>query len=85
VQGFKVAMAKVPAEPNSGQAAARALGASDDPKSAAAIHAAAFDIVHGEQLVLVDVQGRIRGYYTADEAGTEKLLRDARLLATGGA
>ena len=88
VQGFRVAMAHVKAEPESaanGQAAARALAASDDPKSAAAIHAAAFDIVHGEQLVLVDVQGRIRGYYTADEPGTEKLLKDARLLSTGGA
>ena len=81
VQGFRVAMAKVKAEPGSGQAAAAALRDEDAKK----IHMEAFDIVHGEQLVLVDVQGRIRGYYTADEKGTEKLLRDARLLATGGA
>jgi protein SCO1/2 len=84
VQGFKVAMAKVPAEPGSGQAEARAL-ADAETKTAAQIHAAAFDIVHGEQLVLVDGQGRIRGYYLADDAGTAKLLRDARLLAEGGA
>jgi protein SCO1/2 len=82
VRGFRVAMAKVKAEPGSGQAAASALRAEDDPKK---IHMEAFDIVHGEQLVLVDVQGRIRGYYTADEPGTKKLLHDARLLATGGA
>jgi len=69
VKGFRIAMAKVPLPP-------------DDPKRA---HEEAFDIVHGEQLVLVDVQGRIRGYYVADEKGTERLLRDARLLATGGA
>lgn len=86
VKGFRVAMAKVKAEPGSGQAAATALRAEEDPKKEAArLHVEAFDILHGEQLVLVDVQGRIRGYYTADEKGTEKLLRDARLLSTGGA
>ena len=87
VKGFRVAMAKVKAEPGSGQAAASALrAAEEDPKKEAAkIHLEAFDILHGEQLVLVDVQGRIRGYYSADEAGSKKLLRDARLLATGGA
>jgi protein SCO1/2 len=45
-------------------------------------HAEAFDIMHGERLVLVDAKGRIRGYYDADEP--DKLLRDARGLTTGG-
>ncbi len=45
-------------------------------------HAEAFDIMHGERLVLVDTKGRIRGYYDADEP--DKLLRDARALTTGG-
>jgi protein SCO1/2 len=45
-------------------------------------HTEAFDIMHGERLVLVDAKGRIRGYYDADEP--DKLLRDARALTTGG-
>jgi protein SCO1/2 len=45
-------------------------------------HAEAFDIMHGERLVLVDAKGRIRGYYDADEP--DKLLRDARGLTAGG-
>lgn len=40
-------------------------------------------IFHGEHFVLVDAQGRIRGYYTlmADESALELLLRDASALA----
>jgi protein SCO1/2 len=45
-------------------------------------HMEAFDIMHGERLVLVDRQGRIRGYYDADDQ--DNLLRDARSLTTGG-
>jgi protein SCO1/2 len=45
-------------------------------------HTEAFDIMHGERLVLVDAKGRIRGYYDADEP--DKLLRDARALTAGG-
>ena len=48
----------------------------DDP------HTEAFDIMHGERLVLVDPQGRIRGYYDADEP--DRVLRDARSLTPGG-
>ena len=48
----------------------------DDP------HTEAFDIMHGERLVLVDPQGRIRGYYDADEP--DRILRDARSLTPGG-
>ena len=44
--------------------------------------ATAFDIMHGERLVLVDRQGRLRGFYEADDQ--DKLLRDARSLTAGG-
>ena len=40
-----------------------------------------FSIFHGEKLVLVDDQGFIRGYYDADDAGIEKLLHDAGIIA----
>src|SRR5271154_6798529 len=40
-----------------------------------------FSIFHGEKLVLVDADGVIRGYYDADDAGTDDLLRDADILA----
>ena len=43
---------------------------------------AAFDIMHGERLVLVDRMGRIRAYYDADDR--DRLLRDARALTAGG-
>ena len=42
----------------------------------------AFEIMHGERLVLVDRMGRIRGYYDADDR--DRLLRDARGLTVGG-
>jgi len=45
-------------------------------------HVAAFEIMHGERLVLVDRLGRIRGYYDADDP--DRLLRDARTLTAGG-
>ena len=45
-------------------------------------HTEAFDIMHGERLVLVDPQGRIRGFYDADEP--DAIIRDARLLTPGG-
>jgi len=45
-------------------------------------HLEAFDIMHGERLVLVDRLGRIRGYYDADDG--DHLLRDARSLTAGG-
>ena len=46
------------------------------------IRAEAFDIMHGERLVLVDRLGRIRGYYDADDQ--DRVLRDARSLTLGG-
>jgi protein SCO1/2 len=45
-------------------------------------HMEAFDIMHGERLVLVDRLGRIRGFYDADDP--DSLLRDARSLTAGG-
>jgi protein SCO1/2 len=45
-------------------------------------HLEAFDIMHGERLVLVDRQGNIRGFYDADDP--DAVLRDARSLTGGG-
>ena len=43
------------------------------------------DISHGTQLVLVDREGRIRGYYDAEEAGAvDRIVRDAALLVNRG-
>jgi protein SCO1/2 len=52
------------------------------PRDNADPHLEAFDIMHGERLVLVDRQGRIRGFYEADDQ--DHLLRDARSLTAGG-
>jgi len=67
VNGFHIAMGKVPVE------------ATDD-----ALRAQAFEILHGDRLVLVDARGRLRGYYVADEDGLRRILRDARSLAGRG-
>jgi protein SCO1/2 len=45
-------------------------------------HVEAFDIMHGERFVLVDAQGRIRGFYDADDP--DAIIRDARRLTPGG-
>ena len=68
VKGFKMAMAKVPAQDPAKE--------SDDE-----LRAQAFDILHGDRLVLVDSDARIRGYYVADDAGLAAVLRAARGLA----
>lgn len=52
------------------------------PREGTDPHTEAFDIMHGERLVLVDRMGRIRGYYDADEP--DRVLRDARRLTAGG-
>ncbi len=39
-----------------------------------------YDIVHSERFVLVDGQGRVRGYYPADAEGVEALIHDLELL-----
>jgi protein SCO1/2 len=69
VKGFKIAMAKVPA--------AQAAPQTDDE-----LRAEAIDILHGDRIVLVDSDARIRGYYVADDAGIAAVLRDARTLAS---
>jgi protein SCO1/2 len=74
VKGFRVAMARFPAEGADVKAAS--VAGSADP------HLEAFDIMHGEKLVLVDRLGRIRGYYDADDQ--DAILRDARSLTPGG-
>ena len=82
VQGFHTAMAKIPVPGGkargSPQGRAEAEGRSTDSDP----HAEAFDIMHGERLVLVDRLGRIRGFYDADDP--DAVLRDARLLTGGG-
>ncbi|HEY2031505.1 MAG TPA: SCO family protein [Myxococcales bacterium] len=72
VKGFHIAMAKLP----SGTAGADGREGASDP------HLEAFDIMHGQQFVLVDRMGRIRGFYDADDA--DAILRDARALTAGG-
>ncbi|HEX4384326.1 MAG TPA: SCO family protein [Myxococcales bacterium] len=52
------------------------------PVAGADPHLEAFDIMHGERLVLVDRMGRIRGFYEADDQ--DAILRDARSLTVGG-
>jgi protein SCO1/2 len=39
-----------------------------------------FNVFHGERLVLVDQRGHIRGYFEADDAGVDELLRQMGLL-----
>jgi protein SCO1/2 len=42
-------------------------------------------VLHSTRLILVDGQGRIRGYYDGtDDAAVKKLGEDVRRLATGG-
>lgn len=65
VRGFKIAMGKVPA-PADEQA----------PRPGEA-----FEILHGEHMVLVDGRGRIRGYFTADDAGLAALMDGLRRLS----
>ena len=45
----------------------------------------AFDVMHGEHLVLVDANGKIRGYFEADPAGLDKVERAIRTLVAQGA
>ena len=52
------------------------------PVKGADPHLEAFDIMHGERFVLVDRNGRIRGFYDADDQ--DKILRDARSLTASG-
>jgi protein SCO1/2 len=67
VNGFHIAMGRVPVE------------STDN-----ALRAQAFEILHGDRLVLVDAKGRLRGYYVADDEGLRRILRDARSLAGRG-
>lgn len=52
------------------------------PAEGADPHLEAFDIMHGERLVLVDSMGRIRGFYDAEDQ--DAIVRDARALTPGG-
>ena len=39
-----------------------------------------YDVVHGERFILVDQQGRIRGYFSADKDGITRLNRGIKTL-----
>jgi protein SCO1/2 len=43
-----------------------------------------YDIVHSERFVVVDQEGRVRGYYDADQEGVDRLVGDVRLLVERG-
>ncbi|MGZ3422259.1 MAG: SCO family protein [Polyangiales bacterium] len=54
----------------------------EDQRKKADSNANIYTIMHGDWFVLVDAQGRIRGYYDTDEEGKlDAVLRDAELLA----
>jgi protein SCO1/2 len=44
-----------------------------------------FVVMHGENFVLIDRDGRIRGYYHKDDEDLDRLVTDARKLAQGNA
>jgi protein SCO1/2 len=64
VQGFKIAMGKVSRQGDGAPAAAGEI----------------FDVLHGEKFVLVDRQGKIRGYYDSDGEGITNLIKDMKSL-----
>lgn len=66
VEGFKISMGKVPA------ATPKAEGGEANDEI--------WEIVHGEQFLLIDDQGRIRGFYSSEGKGLRKLLTDLRSL-----
>ncbi len=67
VKGFKIAMGKEPA------------GGARDGGDVGAVPGL-LSIFHGEKLVLVDAESSIRGYYDADDAGIDDLLRDTEII-----
>jgi len=71
VQGFKISMGKVPS-------ATPAPGTEKMPSEDEI-----WEVVHGEQFMLIDDQGRIRGYYSSEGTGLRKLLADLRGLIKG--
>jgi protein SCO1/2 len=61
-----------------------ALGRVPAETAPASLREQAFEILHGDRLVLVDAKGHLRGYYVADDEGLRRILRDARSLAGRG-
>ena len=47
--------------------------------------ASSFVVMHGENFVLIDRDGRIRGYYHKDDGDLDRLVADALKLAQGNA
>lgn len=56
------------------------VGLSRERRAAPATEPDVWDIVHGEHFVLIDRDGRIRGYYRNEPAILDKLVRDATAL-----
>lgn len=67
VGGFRISMGKVPPATPQAQPNADEI----------------WEIVHGEQFLLIDDQGRIRGYYSSEGNGLRKLMTDLRGLLKG--
>ncbi|HKY64338.1 MAG TPA: SCO family protein [bacterium] len=44
-----------------------------------------WEVVHGEQFLLIDAQGRIRGYYSSEGSDLRRLLTDLKSLIKGSA
>jgi protein SCO1/2 len=61
-----------------------AMGRVPEEATGPGLRAQAFEILHGDRLVLVDAKGHLRGYYVADDEGLRRILRDARSLAGRG-
>jgi len=58
------------------------MGGEDEDRDAPSFDKT-YDIMHGERFVLVDGQGRIRGYYVTDRDGLGRLSDDIRALLAG--
>ena len=87
VGGFHMAMGRVPAEERALPATGgdrRTEHTDEERATADSLRAQAFEILHGDRLVLVDAKGHLRGYYVADDEGLHRILRDARSLAGRG-
>jgi len=61
------------------------IGVTREARPAADGKAAGLALVHGENFVLMDGEGRIRGYYHKDDAELDRLVADALRLLQGNA
>jgi protein SCO1/2 len=59
-------------------------GGADDPGKSPAGDQSAFDVMHGERFVLVDANGRVRGYFDADPDGMDRIEQGINQLVAEG-